>query len=79
MTTAQTPKATKRVPLRTCVVCRRKAPKRELLRHVCLAGDGAVRVMADQEQRLPGRGFYACAEEACRERLPLVCRKRFRA
>lgn len=79
MTTAQTHEATGRVPMRTCVVCRRKAPKRELLRHICLASDGAVRVMADQEQRLPGRGFYACAEEDCRERLPMVCRKRFRA
>ena len=65
--------------MRTCAVCRRKAPKAALLRHVCLADNGAVRVMADLEQRLPGRGFYSCGEEPCRERLTLVCRKRFRA
>ena len=79
MTAAQAQEATGRIPMRTCAVCRRKAEKRALLRHVCLVDNGAVRVMADLEQRLPGRGFYACAEESCRERLPLVCRKRFRA
>ncbi len=79
MTATQARDLTKRVPLRTCVVCRRKAPKQTLLRHVRVMGEDSVRVMADLEQTLPGRGFYACDEDNCRERLPLVCRKRFRA
>ena len=50
----------KRVPIRTCVSCRRKAAKRELLRVV--AADGGV--SADATGRLGGRGAYLCA--ACR-------------
>ena len=50
---------TKRVPIRTCVSCRRKASKRELLRVVASAA-GGVSVDA-AGGRLKGRGAYLCA------------------
>ena len=54
------------VPERTCVVCRRKAAKPELLR---LCHDGAGRVVVDQHQRLPGRGAYVCLSLECAQLL----------
>ena len=55
-------------PERTCVGCRGKAPKRELLR-VARSRDGGV--VVDPEFTSPGRGAYVhrdalCAEEAIR-------------
>lgn len=54
-----------RVPLRTCVICRRKLPKGELSRHV---RDGSGRLTNDPAQVLPGRGIYVCSDETCRKR-----------
>jgi len=48
-------------PVRTCVGCRAKRPKRELLR-VTVADGVAV---FDRKQKLPGRGFYLCPERSC--------------
>jgi predicted RNA-binding protein YlxR (DUF448 family) len=46
------------VPMRTCVVCREKKPKRELLRVVRTpAGD----VVVDVTGKTNGRGGYVCA------------------
>src|SRR3954462_4304689 len=55
-------------PVRTCVGCRRKAPKSELLR---LTWNGAL--VIDVEQVQPGRGAYlhrdrTCLEQAARRR-----------
>ena len=50
------------VPERTCIGCRVKRPKAELLRIVRTAGDAAG---FDQLQRLPGRGAYVCRTEQC--------------
>lgn len=50
------------VPLRTCVVCASKSPKRELLRIVALP-DGAVQI--DPTGKMPGRGGYICADGRC--------------
>ena len=49
----------KRAPIRTCVSCRRKAAKRELLRVVSSA-NGAVAV--DARGKRNGRGAYLCSE-----------------
>ncbi|MCF8029501.1 MAG: DUF448 domain-containing protein [Desulfohalobiaceae bacterium] len=51
-----------------CHVCRRKFPKRELERYVCRRDDkgGKEEFWKDPEQTLPGRGFYLCAREQCR-------------
>ena len=49
----------KRVPLRTCVLCGEKAPKRALTRIVATP-EGAVKI--DASGRLPGRGTYMCGD-----------------
>jgi predicted RNA-binding protein YlxR (DUF448 family) len=50
------------VPERTCVGCRRPAPKAELLR-VTRAPEGAVAM--DPTGRAPGRGAYLHRDPAC--------------
>ncbi|HXF57889.1 MAG TPA: YlxR family protein [Actinomycetota bacterium] len=54
-----------RPPERTCVGCRGRAAKAELLR-VVRTPDG--RVAVDPSGRLPGRGAYVHRREACVER-----------
>jgi predicted RNA-binding protein YlxR (DUF448 family) len=54
----------KRVPIRTCVVCREKAGKRELIR-VVRTEEG---VMIDPSGKLHGRGAYLCERQSCWER-----------
>ena len=53
------------VPERTCVGCRARSAKRELLRLV-RADDGAVRI--DIGGRAAGRGAYVHPSDACVER-----------
>ncbi|WP_082534093.1 YlxR family protein [Marmoricola sp. Leaf446] len=63
-------------PVRTCVGCRRKAPKRELLRVVVRAGpDGQApwHVEPDPVGSAPGRGAHLHPTVAC---LALAERKR---
>jgi len=52
------------VPERTCVGCRRAAPKSYLLR-IVRSPSGAVRV--DRSGRAPGRGAYVHRSSACAE------------
>jgi predicted RNA-binding protein YlxR (DUF448 family) len=49
-------------PVRTCVGCRGRAAKRELIRVV--AGPGATAVV-DRRARLPGRGAYLHGNASC--------------
>jgi predicted RNA-binding protein YlxR (DUF448 family) len=49
-------------PERTCVGCRTKRPKRELLR-IVRAGQGRVEV--DAGGKAPGRGAYVCRDSEC--------------
>jgi len=51
-------------PERTCVACRGKAAKRDLLR-VVRAPDGTVRI--DPGGKAPGRGAYVHRDAACAE------------
>jgi hypothetical protein len=53
------------MPMRTCKVCRRRAPKQELQRWVVEEGC----LVADERQLAVGYGVYCCREESCRERL----------
>lgn len=53
------------VPMRTCRVCRRRAPKQELQRWVVEEG----RLVADERLLAVGYGLYCCREGSCRERL----------
>ena len=48
-------------PERTCVGCRRRRPKHELVRLARTGGD----VRLDLSRRLPGRGAYVCPDPAC--------------
>jgi predicted RNA-binding protein YlxR (DUF448 family) len=54
----------KHVPLRTCVVCREKTGKRQLVRVVATA-DG---VQVDPGGKMNGRGAYLCERETCWQR-----------
>jgi len=53
-----------KVSERTCVACRAKAPRAELLRFV-RGADG--RLIFDQSGRLPGRGAWTCSAIECFE------------
>jgi len=52
-------------PVRTCLVCRKRFPKHELIRHVWR---GAW--TPDEAYVLPGRGYYRCAGDACKAQFP---------
>ena len=50
------------VPIRTCIGCRGKFPKKDLLRFVRGA---AGNLQTDLTGKLPGRGAYVCQSQAC--------------
>lgn len=54
----------KRVPMRLCLGCSARRPKRELVR-VVRTPDGAVAV--DPTGKRSGRGAYVCPDVACLE------------
>lgn len=54
----------KHQPQRTCVVCRDKMDKRQLMR-IVLTDTG---LQIDPSGKLNGRGAYLCDKETCRER-----------
>lgn len=54
---------TPHVPTRTCLGCRRRRPKRDMLRLIRRA-DGHV----EADATAGGRGAYVCAERECLER-----------
>jgi len=53
------------VPTRTCLGCRRRRAKRELVR-LARRGDGSV--VVDVRGVQPGRGAYVCGVSECVER-----------
>ena len=55
----------KRKPMRTCIACRKKTDKSELIR---LVPDWDV-IVPDREKHLPGRGAYLCDDVSCLEKL----------
>ena len=52
----------KHVPLRSCVVCRSKRPKQQLIR-IVRTTEGMVQV--DATGKTNGRGAYLCSQPAC--------------
>ena len=52
----------RRVPIRTCVGCRRAVPQAELSRFAVVDGE----VAADVGRRLPGRGAWLHEDPECR-------------
>lgn len=58
----------KHIPLRMCVICRQRAPKRALTRFTAAAfHSGVATIEPDSKQRAPGRGVYLCDAPRCRE------------
>jgi predicted RNA-binding protein YlxR (DUF448 family) len=57
-------KARKIIPQRSCVICRRQAAKRELIRIV----RSAEGVRVDPSGKLDGRGAYLCERDECWQR-----------
>lgn len=53
----------KHIPIRMCVICRSKMEKFKLNRYVFING----KLVLDEKQRLPGRGFYLCNNIKCKE------------
>ena len=59
--------ATRKIPMRMCMGCRQRRPKKELVRVVRKAADGQV--VLDSSGKLAGRGAYICSDNlACLER-----------
>ena len=54
----------KHVPLRSCIACRRKAPKRDLIR-IVRTPEGALEI--DARGKRQGRGAYLCRKWQCCE------------
>lgn len=52
----------KKIPLRQCMGCRERKPKRELVR-VVRSPEGVVSV--DLKGKAPGRGAYICPDPQC--------------
>ena len=59
-------KAKGHVPIRTCVSCGTKQPKRKLMRLVL---DGGGQVIRDDQNRAQGRGAYVCKSKSCCDQL----------
>ena len=50
------------IPERTCIACRKKKPKWELIR-IVRTPDGNIEI--DRRGKKSGRGAYLCKDEAC--------------
>jgi predicted RNA-binding protein YlxR (DUF448 family) len=59
-------RATTRTPVRTCVGCRARTEKSDLLRVVAVEGEADVSALVpDHRGRLPGRGAYLHPDLRC--------------
>lgn len=58
----------KRIPIRTCAVCRARLPQSSVLR---LGRDTAGLLQPDPKRRMVGRGVYVCQSANCRNPKPL--------
>lgn len=55
----------KKIPVRQCLGCRERKPKRELIR-IVRSPDGQVAL--DTKGKAPGRGAYLCPNPECLKR-----------
>ncbi|MCD4819886.1 MAG: DUF448 domain-containing protein [Candidatus Cloacimonetes bacterium] len=53
------------IPQRSCVICRKKIKKKELLRFVILENE----IIFDQKMNLQKRGYYCCDDNLCLKKL----------
>ena len=59
------------VPVRTCVICKEKGSKNSMHRFVISNGI----LIFDEKNMLPGRGYYFCDKEKCRDSLETWMKK----
>ena len=59
------------IPERTCVACRTKAPKWELVRFVARDSE----IVLDEKGSLPGRGAYLCKSCLPKKGEPKILKK----
>lgn len=52
-------------PVRMCVICRERAPKKVLTRYV---RDAQGNLQFDETQTHPGRGWYLCSNPVCAQK-----------
>jgi hypothetical protein len=57
-------KGRKHVPLRSCIACRERFPKRDLVR-IVRTPEGAIKI--DLKGKRSGRGAYLCRNQQCWE------------
>jgi uncharacterized protein len=53
------------IAFRTCVICKKKTDKKELVRFVILDNE----IIFDQKMILQQRGYYCCDDNFCLEKL----------
>lgn len=63
--------ADKKIPMRMCLGCGTRQPKRELVRIVKTPEDG--KILLDPTGRQNGRGCYVCRKQEC---MDLIIRKK---
>lgn len=51
-------------PQRTCIACRAKLDKKQLIR-IVKSPSGSIIVDMTDKMKMPGRGAYICATESC--------------
>lgn len=55
--------------LRTCIVCRERFVKLDLLRYVWDVD--SAEIVVDNKQVMVGRGAYCCSKEKCKMQFPM--------
>ena len=55
----------KKVPMRTCIACKKNAPKKELYRIV----KNGEEIFLDKTGKANGRGAYVCGDAECFKKL----------
>ncbi|ACL69540.1 RNase P modulator RnpM [Halothermothrix orenii] len=53
----------RKVPVRMCIGCQTRKPKKELIRIIYNKKTGEIKV--DPSGKLPGRGAYICPDKGC--------------
>lgn len=56
----------KKIPMRTCIVCREEKPKKELIR---IVKNKEGELFLDRTGKANGRGAYVCDSKTCMEKL----------
>ena len=60
------------VPLRMCVICKKRKPQSELLHFVKVKNE----IVFDAKRRIMKRGYYCCDDNSCLQKLEKWNKKR---